>query len=85
MQTTTPRREVHVRRALGLKAPPGRAPLCKATAKNKYSCFDSNWNYKNRTFRLDTNIQHVKTTHFKINDVNLSVSVRNIYLPRKPL
>ena len=49
-------REGHVRRALGLKAPPGRAPMCKETAKNKYSCLDPNCNYKDRTFRLDTYI-----------------------------
>ena len=54
-------------KVLVLKAPPGRAPLCKATSKNKYSCFDPNCNYKDRTFRLDTYIRHLKTTHhFKI-------------------
>ena len=41
---------------LGLKAPQGRAPMCKETAKNKYSCLDLNCNYKDRTFRLDTYI-----------------------------
>ena len=41
---------------LGLKAPPGRAPMCKETAKNKYSSLDPNCNYEDRTFRLDTYI-----------------------------
>ena len=69
---------------LGLTAPAGKAPLVKATANNSYSCCVPTCTFfTNRRNCLDTYIKHLKDKHqINMRDVNLSIALRNTYLPR---
>lgn len=69
---------------LGVVAPPGYAPPTTTPATTPYDCFDTNCTYKQKKFRLDTYIQHIRVKHnFNIRSERHNQQERDKYLPRR--